>query len=71
MVGSSNNDECFTRSIGTFRATDTIVNFENMTPCVPTEPYEHYESFFYPSLVPTGQKNQPFVYLNYETLTNA
>ena len=35
-----------------------------MTPCVPTEPYEHYESFFLPITCPYGTKNKPFVYLN-------
>jgi len=38
---------------------DTIINFEDMAPCVPTERYEHYEPFFYPSPVPTGQKTNP------------
>ena len=42
LVGSPNNDECFKRSIGTFRANDSIINFENIAPCVPIERYEHY-----------------------------
>ena len=53
-----------------FVQTDTIINFEDMAPCVPTERYDHHESFFLPITCPYGTKNQPFVYLNHQTLTD-
>jgi len=37
-----------------FAQIDSIINFGNIAPCVPTERCKHHESFFYPSFVPTG-----------------
>ena len=33
---------------------DSIINLGNIAPCVPTERYEHHESFFYPRCLPTA-----------------
>jgi hypothetical protein len=55
-VGSFNNDEyVYPDYIGIVQI-DSNINFENMAPCVPTERYEHHESFFLPTMPAYGKQ---------------